>query len=770
MRQPSPNRDRFLSVAVTAGVIGVVAASSAIPPPVAATDPVLTELPPAPTSGGAPKGSGTPVEPQTTGRLVIRYADGVDEAEREQFRAANGLELAADVTLPQTEVVAEPAGGMQAMAALGERPEVEWIEPEQRMRLFAGPTTEPSFPQQWALHNTGQPVAGTAGVPDVDMNVPEAWGVTQGSPTLVVAVIDSGVDISHPDLAAQIWRNPGEVRNGIDDDGNGFIDDVNGWDFCERDNTVFEDAQSHGTHVAGSIAASGNGVGIAGVAPQVKIMPIRFLSENPAHDCGTSTQAAEAIAYAVREGARIVNASWGTYGVSSVLSSAIASVPGALVVAAAGNDDVDTDTSAVSPASLELPNILSVTAIHSAGHLWRFSNFGARTVDLVAPGEEILSTLPGNGYGRLSGTSMSAAHVSGVAALAASSRPGLLGNGAALRQHVIRTARAMPSVRGRVAFAGLADARAAVVARPDIIRLSGADRYATAAAISRATFVPGVPYVFVATGRSFPDALAGGPLAAQIGAPLLLVSTSSIPAPTLSEIRRLRPVHIYVLGGRSAVSDTVVNQLRALDSASSTGPFRLAGADRYATAAAISRSAFGAGVPTAFIAVGTNFPDALAGAPASAASRGPLLLVTSTTVPAATRTELGRLNPRRIVILGGTGAVSASVASQLDAFATGSVVRWSGANRYATAASIAAQAFPSAGSAFVTNAFGFADALAGGASAGAWHGPTLLVTASEVPAPTAQQLQRLRPARIFVLGGAAAVSEAAVNRIRALFP
>ena len=365
---------------------------------------------------------------------------------------------------------------------------------------------------------------------------------------------------------------------------------------------------------------------------------------------------------------------------------------------------------------------------------------------------------------------MAAAHVSGVAALAASARPSLLGNGPALRQHIIRTARAMPSVRGRVAFARLVDARAAVVTRPDIIRLSGADRYATAAAISRATFVPGVPYVFIATGRGFPDALAGGALAAQVGAPLLLVTTSSMPAPTMAEIRRLKPAHIYVLGGRSAVSDTVVTQLRALDSAASTGPFRLAGADRYATAAAISRAAFGAGVPTAFIAVGTNFPDALAGAPASAATRGPLLLVTSTSIPAATRTELGRLKPRRIVILGGTGAVSANVASQLGALTTGTVARWSGSNRYATAASIAAQAFPSAGSAFVTNAFGFADALAGGASAGAWLGPTLLVTANEVPSPTAQQLQRLRPARIFVLGGTAAVSEATVNRIRALFP
>src|SRR5690606_30784399 len=152
-----------------------------------------------------------------------------------------------------------------------------------------------------------------------------------------------------------------------------------------------------------------------------------------------------------------------------------------------------------------------------------------------------------------------------------------------------------------------------------IVRIAGADRYATAAAISRSTFVPGVPYLFVATGRGFADALAGGALAAQLGAPLLLVSTSSIPAPTLVEIRRLRPTHIYVLGGTSVVSDVVAGQLRGLDGASSTGPFRLAGADRFATAAAVSRAAFGPGVPVAFVAVGSDFPDALAGVPASAA-------------------------------------------------------------------------------------------------------------------------------------------------------
>jgi putative cell wall-binding protein len=365
---------------------------------------------------------------------------------------------------------------------------------------------------------------------------------------------------------------------------------------------------------------------------------------------------------------------------------------------------------------------------------------------------------------------MAAPHASGVAALAVSARPSLLGQATALRQHLIRTARALPAATGWVAYPRLLDARAAVVSRPDVVRLSGTDRYATAAAISKATFVPGVPYLFVATGRGFPDALPGGALAAQLGAPLLLVSTSSIPTPTLNEIKRLKPTDIYVLGGPAVVAETVVQQLRSYDHATAGATYRLAGADRFATAAAISSAAFAPGVDTAFIATGANFPDALAGAPASAALGGPLLLVTATSTPAATRTELGRLKPKRIVILGGTAVVSATVAGQLDAYTTGPVSRWSGADRYATAAAIATQAFPSAGSVFVANGLNFPDALAGGPSAGAFGAPLVLTAPGSLPTASRQQLTRLKPVRVFILGGPSVVSVTVVSQVRHLFP
>ena len=765
-----PSRPR--PIAPCLAVVAALIVTGSLATPVAATDVLVGEPVASPTRGDVPKGGGDPADAQATGRLIVSYRAGVTHDERGRIRAAEGLRRVADIALPNTELVEPAAGGTAAaMAAIAKHPDVAFVEPEYRRTHLAGPTGEPMFGQQWALRNTGQVVNGFAGVPDVDMNVPEAWAVTTGSPSVVVAVIDDGVDFSHPELAARKWVNGDEIAgNGIDDDANGFVDDVNGYDFCNGDASVFDSAaDAHGTHVAGSIAASGNGTGIAGIAPGVRIMAIKFLSDdNPA--CGTDAMAIAAINYAVANGARIINASWGGYGYSQSLRNAIAG-SGALVVAAAGNDNSDNDGPFPAyPASYDAPNILSIASIHNEGHLTDTTNYGATSVDLSAPGEDILSTLPGGNYGLASGTSMAAANASGVAALAASARSWLLGSPTAFRAHLIRTARALPSTLGWVANPRLLDARAAVVSRPDIVRLSGPDRYATAAAISKATFVPHVPYLFVATGRSFPDALPGGALAAQLGTPLLLVSTSSIPAPTLNEIKRLKPVEIYVLGGPAVISDGVVQQLRAYDDPSVGGTYRLAGADRFATAAAISHAAFAPGVPTVFIATGTNFPDALAGAPASAALGGPLLLVTPTSIPNATKTELQWLKPKRIVILGGTAVVSSAVAGQLDAYTTGPVSRWSGADRFATAAAIATQAFPSAGTAFVASGLGFPDALAGGPSAGASLGPLVLTAPTTLPTPSKQQLLRLKPVRIFVLGGTSVVPESVVNQVRQLFP
>jgi putative cell wall-binding protein len=497
-------------------------------------------------------------------------------------------------------------------------------------------------------------------------------------------------------------------------------------------------------------------------------MALKFITADPA--CSTDTQAIAAIQYAVSHGAQIINASWGGSDNSVALENAIASATGTLFVAAAGNNNSDNGLFPFYPASWSLANILSVASVHNGGFLSDFSNYGAHSVDLSAPGEDILSTLPGGAYGYLSGTSMAAANTSGASALAASAHPSLAGSGSAMRTHMIATARALPSTLGWVENPRLIDARAAVVSRPDIRRLFGLDRYATSAAISAATFTPNVPYLFIATGEGFPDALAGGTVAAQVGSPLLLVRAGSIPSATLNEITRLRPYHIFVLGGTGVVSNAVQSQLAAYDNPGSGGPYRLAGADRYETAVAISQAAFDRTGGWVFVANGANFPDALAGGPAAATLGAPVLLIRATSIPQVTKSELHRLNPAHIVILGGTGVVSPAVATELSGYASIAVFRWAGADRYATAAAISAAAFTAAATAFIAAGHTFPDALGGGPAAGAYAAPLLLTGTSSTPAAAKQELLRLGPVRIFVLGGAGAVSDAVIAEIEALFP
>ena len=292
-------------------------------------------------------------------------------------------------------------------------------------------------------------------------------------------------------------------------------------------------------------------------------------------------------------------------------------------------------------------------------------------------------------------------------------------------------------------------------ATPTVERLGGADRYGTAAVLSQAAYPGGATNVMVATGRNFPDALAGSAAAGNLAMPVLLVQTDSIPASTLNEIDRLNPQKIYVLGGAAVVSEGVRTQLQAY---AATGEVeRIFGADRFATAAAISAEFYSPNVPAAFIAVGTAFPDALAGAPAAALNDSPLLLVRTDAVTDATSAELTRLQPQRIYILGGPGVVSDAVAAQLDAYTTGPVHRLWGADRYATAAAVA-RTFWGRHAAFVATGQNFPDALAGGAVAGRDGAPVLLVRGSPFPLATGQEILRLGSPRLIMLGGPGAVS------------
>ena len=291
------------------------------------------------------------------------------------------------IKLKPGETVAE------AIKKYSDDPNVEYAEPNYIVHALATPN-DPSFGELWGLHNTGQTVNGTPGTSDADIDAPEAWDITTGSTSVIIAVIDSGVAWDHPELAGNIWTNTGEIPgNGIDDDGNGKEDDIRGWDFVDGDNDPM-DYFGHGTHVAGTIAGVGNNSrGITGVMWTARIMPLRFLD---ATGSGNTADAIAAIDYAVANGARVLNNSWGGYGSSQSLKKAIqrSNSAGTVFVASAGNDGLNNDSTPAYPASFPVANIISVAATDQDDNLALFSNYGAASVDVGAPGVNTYSTVP----------------------------------------------------------------------------------------------------------------------------------------------------------------------------------------------------------------------------------------------------------------------------------------------------------------------------------------------------------------------------------------
>ena len=299
-------------------------------------------------------------------------------------------------------------------------------------------------------------------------------------------------------------------------------------------------------------------------------------------------------------------------------------------------------------------------------------------------------------------------------------------------------------------------------------RIAGSDRYETAAAVSRFAYVPPVPVVYVASGSSYPDALAGGPAARVGNGALLLTASNFLPDATAAELARLKPGRIVVLGGTGVVSSGVASALRSYTTG---GVTRLAGVDRYATAAAISASAFPAGATVVYVATGTGFPDALAAGAAAARVKAPILLVGPNAVPGATAAELTRLDPDQIVVMGGTSVVSDAILQRLTAYA-GTVRRVSGPDRYATAASLSASTFAanSVGTVYVASGTSFPDGLAVGPVAGRGGSPLLLVPSNFLPVSVAAELRRLDPTRVIIIGGTAVVSNTLRQQILALWP
>lgn len=291
------------------------------------------------------------------------------------------------------------------------------------------------------------------------------------------------------------------------------------------------------------------------------------------------------------------------------------------------------------------------------------------------------------------------------------------------------------------------------------VRIAGADRFETAAAVSAATFAPNVQIVFLATGENFPDALAGTSGAAFWHSPILLVGRQTLPRATRDEVVRLNPQRVVVLGGEASISREVSDEVSRLTQAAVV---RVAGADRYSTAAEISKATYMSGANAVYVANGESFADALSGGPAAAASNAPVLLVTPNSIPSATSSELRRLGPQQIVVLGGDGAVGAAVAAELGSFAP--VTRIAGVDRYATAAAVSAATFATGRArAFIATGVAFPDALAAGSAAADSGAPILLTQRTCTPKTVRDELERLAPDEVVILGGEAAIAAGALE-------
>jgi subtilisin family serine protease len=396
------------------------------------------------------------------GELIVRFRRGTTGDERRDARGDADTTLDRPLRVPRAQLLDVEKGQSvrDAIRSLERNPDVLYAEPNGRLRVTELPN-DPSFDQLWGLDNTGQTIAGDVGTPGADVNALEAWKVTTGSPDVLVAVTDTGVDRDHPDLADNAWTNPGEAGalkdNGIDDDGNGFVDDWRGWDFSDHANDP-NDVYGHGTHVAGTIGAVGdNGIGVTGVNQRVSLVGVKVLGDG---GFGSDADVADGFAYAGRIGAKVVNASLGGAGTAQVIDDAIEGAPNTLYVVAAGNDGANVDTSPQSPCSEPADNLICVAATTNRDQLAWFSNYGPSTVDLGAPGVNVLSTVPGGGYATHSGTSMATPHVTGAAALVAAAHPEL--SALDLKDRLLTGTQQIDSLAGLTVTGGRLDTAAAL--------------------------------------------------------------------------------------------------------------------------------------------------------------------------------------------------------------------------------------------------------------------------------------------------------------------
>lgn len=341
--------------------------------------------------------------------------------------------------------------------------EVLYVEKEQTWNfkpmanLNGEVVQDAKFGEQWGLKNTGRNTGGwlSRGKAGEDINAEKVWGLTRGSKQVKIAVIDTGIDYNHPDLRANLDVNTEELNGqpGIDDDGNGYVDDIYGYDFANNDGDPL-DGHGHGTHCAGVIGAVHDRDGIRGVMANVKMFGVKFLSDSGS---GSTEGAIKSVDYAIKRGAQVMSNSWGGGGFSQALMDVIeaANQEGIVFVAAAGNSYANNDTSNTYPANYKVDNIISVGAMDGAGKKASFSNYGKTTVHVFAPGKDIVSTVKNGGYQKMSGTSMACPHVSGIVGLLLSEEAGL--SPKEVRERIMSSAVRTPALDSYTA-SGRADA------------------------------------------------------------------------------------------------------------------------------------------------------------------------------------------------------------------------------------------------------------------------------------------------------------------------
>lgn len=380
-----------------------------------------------------------------------------------------------------TFVVVKSASA-KSLSALRSMDEVEYVEPNYLYQAiksapalpgtfspvvseyFSRNTpTDPQYGKLWGLENTGanEPdklgnISSNRGVKGADVNALAAWDITTGSKKVVVAVIDTGIDWNHPDLKNQMWTNKGEIPgDGIDNDGNGYIDDVHGWNASANNGSPM-DGNAHGTHCAGTIGAEhNNGIGVAGVMADVELMAVKFLTDSGS---GSLADAIKAIDYATKMNVDIMSNSWGGGGFSQALEDSIkrANEKGIVFTAAAGNDGTNNDSAPHYPSNYQVDNVISVASHTAQDNLSSFSCYGRNTVHVAAPGSNILSTTPNNQYKVFSGTSMATPHVTGVVGLLIAQEGRI--NPKALRERLIKTSTPAAGYRRKVVANGRVNA------------------------------------------------------------------------------------------------------------------------------------------------------------------------------------------------------------------------------------------------------------------------------------------------------------------------